>query len=367
MRETQESMWHHKIKRLDGYPSPDSTVHDVMQRMNELHLGLMPIVTPDSRLFGIIVDGDLRRSIVAGTSLSDRAGSIANRQPLTVLDTMTRDEVSDRLIVAKKSFAPVVNSEGYILGIVSLEDVAVMETVDNPAVIVAGGFGKRLRPYTELMPKPMLPVGGTPIVMKVIESLVGQGINKLHILLHYQPEVFFDYFKNKSFRGQSVDLVIEETPLGTAGGLNLLREKLDRSFLVVNGDNIVDASWAQVLDEHDRSGALLTIGVAEYQVTIPFGVLDTADGAVLGIAEKPTYRWPTICSAYCISPEALELIPDSGSFDMPDLIEALLRDRQPVRIFRVTKHQRIEDLVQSHRQVWDHFLQSKFDEREATQ
>lgn len=349
---TSETAWLAQINRLDSYPEPSASLRSIMQWMNDRHLGLIPLVEGDGTLSGVIVDGDLRRALVNGADLDAPARPIANTNPIVLTDTMTRDAAEHLLLSTRKSFAPVIDGNRQVLGIASLDDFAAIETVDNPAVIFAGGFGKRLRPFTDELPKPMLPVGGTPIVMKVIESLVDHGVNNLHLLLHYLPEAFESYFADKTFLGRSANLITEDAPRGTAGGLALLRDQLDKPFLALNGDNIVKAPWKEVLYDHQASQAALTIGVSEYKITVPFGVLDTMEGDVRGVVEKPTYRWQTICSAYCVSPDALAYVPAEGSFDMPDLISALLADNRKVRYFRVSDYQRIEELVDSHSDIW---------------
>lgn len=355
---TNEPAWLTQINRLDTYPAPSASLRSIMQWMNDRHLGLIPLVADNGTLAGVIVDGDLRRALVNGADIDAPAQPIANANPIVLTDTMTRDAAEHILLSNRKSFAPVVDGNRHVLGIASLDDFAAIETVENPAVVFAGGFGKRLRPFTDTLPKPMLPVGGTPIVMKVIESLVDHGVNNLHLLLHYLPEAFEEYFADKTFLGRAANLITEDAPRGTAGGLALLRDRLDKPFLALNGDNIVKAPWKEVLHDHEASEAALTIGVSEYKITVPFGVLDTLEGDVRGVVEKPTYRWQTICSAYCVSPDALSYVPAEGSFDMPDLIAALLEDNRKVRYFRVSDYQRIEELVDSHSDIWHAHLRS---------
>jgi CBS domain-containing protein len=329
-KNTSETAWLAQINRLVAYPEPTASLRSIMQWMNDRHLGLIPLVEGDGTLAGVIVDGDLRRALVNGADLDAPAQRIANTSPIVLTNTMTRDAAEHLLVSTRKSFAPVIDANRRVLGIASRDDFAAIETVENPAVIFAGGFGKRLRPFTDELPKPMLPVGGAPIIMKVIESLVDHGVNNLHLLLHYLPEAFQEYFADKTFLGRSANLIIEDAPRGTAGGLVLLRDLYD----------------------HEASGAALTIGVSEYKITVPFGVLDTMGGEVRGVVEKPTYRWQTICSAYCVSPDALSYVPAEGSFDMPDLISALLEDNRKVRYFRVSDYQRIEEMVDSHSDIW---------------
>lgn len=358
IQKTNEATWLTHINRLDAYPAPNASLRSIMQWMNDRHLGLIPLVESDGTLLGVIVDGDIRRALVNGANLDTPAQPIANTNPIVLTDAMSRDAAEHLLLSTRKSFAPVIDANRRVLGIASLDDFAAIETVDNPAVIFAGGFGKRLRPFTDNLPKPMLPVGGTPMVMKVIESLVDHGVNNLHLLLHYLPEAFENYFADKTFLGRSANLITEEAPRGTAGGLALLRDRLDKPFLALNGDNIVKAPWKEVLYDHEASEAALTIGVSEYKITVPFGVLDTLEGDVRGVVEKPTYRWQTICSAYCVSPEALSYVPADGNFDMPDLIAALLEDNRKVRYFRVGDYQRIEELVDSHSDIWHAHLRN---------
>lgn len=333
--------------------APEISIRAAMERMCEAHRGLLPVVRPDGQLYGVIADGDIRRALVGGASLEDKVDAIANRNPVTALEGSAPHEMIQLLRLHHKACMPVLDQAGRYLRMEYLEHLGTAHMRENRAVVLAGGFGKRLRPYTHKVPKPMLRVGGKPLLEVIVEGLAEHGINRITALLHYMPEVFTEYFRGREYWGQEIEFELEKEPRGTAGGLSLLRDRLTQPFLVLNGDNIIRAPWRQVIEEHERDGNALTIGSTTYSAAVPFGVLQLEEGKVTGITEKPVYNWHTVCSTYCISPEALDYIPEHGVFDMPDLINAAIQDGRRVGYFHVAEYQRIEDLVPSHGDVWE--------------
>jgi dTDP-glucose pyrophosphorylase len=333
--------------------APDVTIRGAMERMNEAHRGLLPVVNSDGTLYGVLADGDIRRALVAGASLDGPVAEICNRKPVTALADAGHQELVHLMRLHHKQCVPVLDEAGRYRRIEYLEEISDHPALPNPVVLLAGGFGKRLRPYTDKIPKPMLRVGGKPLIEAIVEGLAEHGLNHIIALLHYKPEVFTEYFQGRTYWGREIEFEHEKEPRGTAGGLSLLRGRLDRTFLVMNGDNIIRAPWPQVIEHHERTKNIITIGATTYSAAIPFGVLQVDEGRVTGITEKPVYNWHTVCSAYCASPEALDYIPDAGPFDMPDLINAALADGRRVGYFPVAEYQRMEDLVPSHENFWE--------------
>ena len=332
---------------------PETTIRAAMEIMTEHHLGILPVVNPDHSLFGVVVDGDIRRAIVKGVALDAPVSAIATRGPVAADVDTPANELAKLMVAERKQAVPLIDARGRFVRLAFLEDVLHVEGVENKAVIVAGGFGKRLRPYTDKVPKPMLRIGSKPMIEKIVEGLVEEGVRNIIAILHYKPEVFIEHFRERRYFGKSVEFVIEDEPRGTAGGLSLLRDRLDAPFLVVNGDNLVRADWRDMLDAHGAQGNAITVGAAMYSTVVPYGVLVTEGPLVTGVAEKPTHEWLTVCSAYCVSPEALTYVPDDGPFDMPELISAVLADGGRVRYFHVREHHRLEDLARNHKALWE--------------
>jgi NDP-sugar pyrophosphorylase family protein len=191
------------------------------------------------------------------------------------------------------------------------------------AVVLAGGQGSRLRPYTFTVPKPLLPLGDRPLLDYIIAQLAGCAVTEIVLALGYQAELIRAYCGDGHRFGVRIDYVEESRPLGTAGPLLLCRPFLDpvEPFLVTNGDVVTRLDFAKLARFHRDRGALLTIGYVHHTYQSPFGILELAEGRVVGIAEKPTFVYPVSAGIYCASPEALALLPADAPTTMPELAD----------------------------------------------
>ena len=202
------------------------------------------------------------------------------------------------------------------------------------AVIQAGGKGTRLRPYTLVLPKPLMPVGNLPVIELLLKWLRRNGIREVFVTTGYLGHLL----KALCGDGAQWDMLIrysdEPEPLGTVGALNLVRDSLDERFLVLNGDLLTDLNLRAFLEYHRGHGDALTVGVTEKSVNVDLGVIESNDGIVSGFREKPTFSYQVSMGIYCMEPEVLELIPKGVPFGFDDLMYRMLDEGKPVRVFR---------------------------------
>jgi len=202
------------------------------------------------------------------------------------------------------------------------------------AVILAGGKGRRLEPYTTLLPKPLMPVGEYPVVEILIRQLRRSGFTDLYFAVGHLAGLIEAYFQGGEKWGVQIHYSVEEEPLGTVGPLTLLRKELEHQpFLVVNGDILTDLNFAKVLETHQQSGATLTLAVTHREVAIDFGVLELEGTTVVGFREKPVLRYPVSMGVYAMHPRVFEYIPENQKFDLPDLVWTLIQAREPVQAY----------------------------------
>ena len=197
------------------------------------------------------------------------------------------------------------------------------------AVILAGGRGTRLAPYTTVLPKPLMPVGDMPILELLIRRLEASGIRRVTVAVGHLASLIRAYFGDGSAWGVELDYSMEDMPLGTAGPLGLV-QGLDSTFLVMNGDLLTDLDFTGLVAEHTRSGVVATVGTFRRDIKIDLGVIDEADGLVTGYTEKPTFHFLVSMGVYVFEPAVLDMIPADTRMDLPDLIQALLSAGQPV-------------------------------------
>jgi NDP-sugar pyrophosphorylase family protein len=232
---------------------------------------------------------------------------------------------------------PVVDLEGKLVAFLLRKDLVREDYTGLAAVIMAGGYGKRLLPLTEQLPKPMLPVGDKPLLELTIQQLRRSGIRDISLTTHYLPESIVRHFGDGGSFGVRLDYLKEEHPLGTAGGLKMYK-RTNKPFLVINGDILTGLPFHEMLNFHRRHGALLTVGVRKYDVQVPFGVVECDDIRITRLQEKPSLKFFINAGTYLLQPEACDYIPAGQHFDMTDLIQKLLDDGKPVVSFPIMEY-----------------------------
>lgn len=309
-----------------------ATIRDAIQTIESSRLSMAVIIDEMGVIKGTITDGDVRRALLSGNGLDDLATVAFNATPI-IADASTTDQELQALFSLHQIEAiPLVDSSGLFMRVAHISifrpDVELEARADfSAAVIMAGGEGQRLRPITTNTPKPMIDVGGMPIIERMVRTLTKAGVSDIFIAINYQGHYIESHFGDGSDFGVSIKYLRESEKLGTAGALSLLPSRPEGPLLVVNGDILTASDYGKLLAHHKEMEAVITVGAVQYQVDIPFGVLETDGASVTGVAEKPTQR--VLCNAgiYVLSPEALDLIKPSSPIDMTELIEnATLED-----------------------------------------
>lgn len=321
--------------------------------MNTNKAPIAAILNKKNALIGIITDGDIRRAHEIGINLKDKIIDYANLSPKFFKNTEFPLNSENRIIAKNHIAIPVVDENLVFKYFYYFQKQEFIAIYDNPVFIMAGGFGKRLRPYTNFCPKPMLTVNNKPIIEHIIENMSNSGFNNIHLILHHMPERFENYFKNKNFLGKKVELHIESKPLGTAGGLYKFKDFIDKDFFVLNGDNIVNADWKKIMQNHVKKKNAVTVCSANYSIQIPYGVVEVNNEKhITKILEKPLYNWKTICSAYCFSPIIFNLLKENEFQDMPNVIDQMIQNKHRIGIEDIFSFQRIEDLIEQNKKNW---------------
>jgi NDP-sugar pyrophosphorylase family protein len=232
---------------------------------------------------------------------------------------------------------PLVDEVNRLVGVYILPELAQVYAQvpkrQNPVILMAGGLGTRLLPLTENTPKPMLQVGDKPILETILLHFIRHGFSNFYISVNYLSDIIIDYFGDGSKWGVSIHYLKESKRMGTGGALSLLPFKPSVPLIVMNADLLTTANVSAIMDYHIDNKADATVCVRSYEVTIPYGVVDTEKGKVIGISEKPTYRYYVNAGIYCLNPEALTWIPNNSFFDLPDLMEIILQKKLNLQAF----------------------------------
>lgn len=301
-----------------------ATIRDAIENLNSSALQIVLVVTEDNRLLGTITDGDIRRGLLRGFNLASSIEDIMHRQPLVVPDDMQKDVVVQLMKANKIHQLPVVDIQNHVVGLHVLDEINSAAMRSNVMVIMAGGKGMRLRPYTESCPKPMLELSGKPMLEHIIERAKTEGFRHFVLAIHYLGHVIEDYFQDGSLWDVSINYIREKQPLGTAGALSLMQDIApNNAFVVTNGDVITDIRYGEILDFHKRHAADATMAVRLYEWKNPFGVVHTEGLNIIGFEEKPVSHTYINSGVYVLNPEALALLTVDEYCDMPVLFEKL--------------------------------------------
>ena len=312
-----QDLWRQAILPLD------STIQDAIRNLDQLAVRIILIVNESEELHGTISDGDIRRGLLRGLNLNSPIASIVHLNPLVVPPEVGRETVMQLMTVNKVQQIPIVNELRRVVGLHLWDEIAVPPVRSNLMVIMAGGMGKRLRPYTETCPKPLLPIAGKPMLEHIIERAKLEGFSHFVLAIHYLGHLIEEYFGSGDRWNVRIDYLREESPLGTAGALKLLDPLPEAPFIVTNGDVITDIHYGEMLDFHTRYDAIATMAVRAHEWQHPFGVVQTEGVEIVGFEEKPVVRTHINAGVYALAQDALNVLNKGEHCDMPTLFERL--------------------------------------------
>jgi len=313
-------------------------VLQALELMERSDFKIALVVDEERRLLGTVTDGDIRRAILRSVSLQEPVSAVMNPHPTTMQAGSDRDEIVAIMREKWIRYIPLVDGEGRVLGMESGDFAGSSRLRDNLVMIMAGGQGTRLRPLTEDCPKPMLPVGGRPILETILLGFIQHGFRNFYFSVNYKAEQIREHFGDGSRWGVSIGFVEEQEPLGTAGALSLLPEKPRETFIVMNGDLLTKINFDELLNFHRSQQSQATMCVREYNFQVPFGVVNLDEHFVRDIFEKPVQRLFVNAGIYVLEPQAIEHVPARRSFDMPALFQSIIGSGERVTAFPVREY-----------------------------
>ena len=298
---------------------PDTPIQILIEHFNIRieHIGI--VVDDQQRLLGTVTDGDLRRGMLRGVTTDAPVGDIMNTAPRTLPVDQPHDDITLYMRHERVRHMPIVDFADRVVDLVTLDKLLGPTQQPYPVVIMAGDEGTRLRPLTEHTPKPMLDVGGQPILETIVRRCAASGFSEFYISVNYQAEVIKHHFGDGRHLGVDITYLEEMSPLGTAGPLGHLPRGITTPVLVLNGDILTKMDPARLIEFHRDAGAAATMGVREYEFQIPYGVVDIDDNEIRGLREKPVSRQFINAGVYVLDRTALDLLPPDAASDMPAL------------------------------------------------
>jgi len=327
------------MKSLSEYMvSADATMAEVVEVIDRGAAQIALVVDENRRLLGTVTDGDFRRALLRGLSMQAPVEQFMHREFHALPKTAT-DE--DALNLMRRKFIhqiPALDDDSRVVRLFRLEELIKPNERPNTVVIMAGGKGERLKSLTTNCPKPMLQVGGKPILEIILEQCIEIGFREFYFSVNYLKEQIKDYFGDGTSWQVNIQYLEEDKPLGTAGALSLLPSMPEHPLLVLNGDVLTRVDYGHLLRFHAEHEASATLCVQEHITRIPYGVVRMDDVMVQGIEEKPVLSNYVSAGIYVLAPGLLELIPSEQSFDMPQLIEKAVEQQYRVSAFPIHEY-----------------------------
>jgi len=308
-----------------------------LRSINTSRMQIALVVDDAGRLQGAVTDGDIRRGILDGVGLEEEVKRVMNPTPVTARPGTTPEELLSLMTSLSIKQVPIVDDDCKVVGLERLDTLFRGPAMkDNPVLILAGGQGIRLHSYTVDTPKPLLKIGDRPILELILLQFRAYGFHKFYIALNYLADQIEGYFGDGANHGISIQYLREETALGTAGSLSLLPRPLDTSCFVVNGDLLTRVDIGEMLSFHTNGGYGLTVGVKEYPIQLPFGVVLTDEDRVVDFQEKPSDTRLINTGIYVVNSEVADLVPAGQGFGMNELIEKVIpMAESPVGAFHI--------------------------------
>ena len=314
-----EPLWH-KIAFRES-----ATIRDIIGYFEANGFQTALVLNSQGALCGTVSDGDIRRALYRGISLDVSVPEIMCTNPVTVLADALEHQVISLMAERALAFIPCVDGQGVPLGCWLNREVYSLPSLSNKVVIMAGGKGSRLGYLTADCPKPLLEIGGQPIIERIINSAKSSGFKEFIISVNYLAQSIINELGNGERLGVNISYVHEDSPLGTAGSLSLINSGfLCEDFIVVNGDILTKVCLRELLKTHQAKQADASMVVTKHTIVNPYGTVEIADDRLIGFKEKPVYESIINAGIYALSPTTLGLLETDVYCDMPSLFERVI-------------------------------------------
>lgn len=304
---------------------PSMTIFEVIEVIDRSGMQIALVVDKGRHLLGVITDGDIRRALIKRLDLSSAVKNIMNPRPATISLNDSNQSVIAKMKALTLRHLPVVDTDGCVVDLKILDELLKKDKYENHVVLMAGGLGQRLGDLTTNCPKPLLHLGGKPILQTIIESFEQAGFYKFYISLNYKAQMIESHFGNGDSFNIQIEYLKEDKKLGTAGALSLLPDKINEPIIVMNADLLTKINFQSLLDFHYSHNADATMCVTEYDFQVPFGVVKTKEVDIESIDEKPIHRCLVNAGIYVLNPDVLKFIPNNEVYQMTDLFEELVK------------------------------------------
>ncbi|MCH2023546.1 MAG: nucleotidyltransferase family protein [Saprospiraceae bacterium] len=361
----------HSLKDL--IINKNETVLKSIQQMDKLMRKLLIVVDEENKFISVVSIGDIQRAILKNIDLSTDIFNILRKDAKTATTDDNYNDIKNIMLRFRMEYMPVIDTKTQLVNNIifweDLFDENYLKQKDNklngcPVVIMAGGEGTRLRPITNIIPKPLVPLGSKPIAEVIIDNFCRHGVSDFFFTVNYKANMIQQYFEDID-HPYNIGFVHEKKPLGTAGSLSMLKDKIKTTFFVSNCDILIDDDYTQIMNYHKENENLITAVGAIKNYAIPYGTFETVEnGVLISLNEKPNFNFLVNTGFYILEPEVLELIPNDKLFHITHLMEKVIKNKGKVGVFPVSEkswmdigvweeYNKTQKLMEKKRQIHD--------------
>jgi dTDP-glucose pyrophosphorylase len=320
----------------------DITIKQAMKKLSTSGEKCLIVTDNKNLLLGTLSDGDLRKAILKGAEIGDSIASIYHSTPNVLVKGMYNLEQAKGIFLKNKfDLIPLVDHIGKVVDVLFWDEVfkntqqKKYQTVNAPVVIMAGGRGTRLEPFTKVLPKPLVPIHDKPVIEHILERFTDVGINKFILTVNYKARIMKAFFEELK-PDYSIDFVEEKEPLGTAGSLKFFKNKFDKPFMVTNCDIIIKIDYPDLYEFHKKNKYDITLVASMKNYIIPYGTCElNGKGHLKQINEKPEYNFLVNTGLYVLNPDVIQLIPGNQLYHITQLIEDAQKNGKKIGVYPI--------------------------------
>ena len=330
------------MPEITRYINYTETILSTLKKMDNEECKLL-IVLKDEKFYGLVSIGDIQRALINKKSLQEPIFKILRKEIKVARDTDNLDDIKQIMQKYRIEGMPVIDKDNNLVNFLKWEDVfkeriATNIKLDIPVVIMAGGFGTRLKPLTNIIPKPLIPINDRTILENIINKFTDIGASNFYISINYKGEMIKTYLKNSSYKNLKFSFIQETSPLGTAGALFLIKEKIKTTFIVTNCDILLDINFYDLLEYHKKNNNIITLVSVIKTVNIPYGTLETGeDGILISLTEKPEVMYQINAGLYILEPEVFQYMQKNEFLHITMLIERLKNAQKKIGVFPISE------------------------------
>jgi dTDP-glucose pyrophosphorylase len=321
----------------------NSSILQCLKKMDEIRHKLL-LVLEGKRFIGLISIGDIQRAIINNIDINSKIGEILRNDYIFANLNNSIEEIKSKMLSIRSEFMPVVDNNGHLVTVHFWEDLfgkqkpKTSSQFNLPVIIMAGGIGSRLKPLTNVLPKPLIPIGERTMLEEIFDRFSQHGSNTFHISINYKADLIRSYIQNQNLP-YSINYFEEEKPLGTAGSLCLLKGKITQSFFVTNCDILIEQDYSEILDYHINNKNEITLIAALKHIPLSYGIIETGkNGHLKTMVEKPELTLKINSGMYILEPHLIDEIPKNKFFHITDLISSLMVQNRKVGVFPVSQN-----------------------------